>query len=366
MVKIIRTPSRYVQGKDALLEIKEHTSNLGDSLFIITSKTALEVSIEKIEKSYENSGVKIIFEIFNGQSSDQEINRIREIVKSSQSKVIVGVGGGKVLDTARAVAHFEKKPIVIVPTIAATDAPCTAISVIYSDSGVFDRFQVYPSHPDVVIVDSKILTNAPVRFFVAGMGDALATYFEGRACLRSKALNIVGGEITNVGFAIAETCYKLLLEYGYQTKLAVEKGAITEAVENTLEANIYLSGVGAENAGVAGAHSIYNGFTKVEECEEFMHGELVAFGTIVQLVLENSPLYEIEEVIGFSVSVGLPVTLSQINVSNNEQVLEAAKAACKEGELIHNLLGDVTVEDIYDAILAADALEEHYLALENK
>lgn len=362
MAKIIRTPSRYVQGKDALLEIKEHTENLGDSLFIITSKTALEVSKEKVEKSFQNSSVKIAFEIFNGQSSDQEINRIREIVKVNGSEIIVGIGGGKVLDTARAVAHFEKKPVVIVPTIAATDAPCTAISVIYSDSGIFDRFEVYPRHPDVVIVDSRILVNAPLRFFVAGIGDALATYFEGRACLRSNALNIVGGEITKTGFAIAETCYKLLLEYGYQAKLAVEKGVITEAVENTLEANIYLSGIGAENAGVAGAHSIYNGFTKVKECEEFMHGELVAFGTIVQLVLENSPLEEIEEVISFSVSVGLPVTLSQINVTSNEQVLEAATAACKEDELIHNLLGDVTVEETYDAILTADALGGQYLS----
>lgn len=362
MIKIMRAPLRYVQGKDALLEMEKQTQALGDSYFIIASKTAMKVTREKMEKSFEGSGKKLVFETFKGTSSMEEINRMRELVKANNSNVIVGVGGGSTLDTAKAVAYYEEMPIVIVPTVAATDAPCTALSVIYTSTGEFSEYLFYPTNPDVVLVDTAVVAKAPQRFLVAGMGDALGTYFEARACLKSNALNLVNGHLTKAGFALAQLCYETLLEDGYKAKLAVEAGTITKAVENTIEATTYLSGVGAENAGLAAAHSIYNGFTVLEECEKTMHGELVAFGTLVQLVLEDSPLEEIEEVIDFCLSVGLPITLAEVGVddSKKDRIMKAAKAACAEGETIHNMLGDVTPEELFDAILAANEIGKKY------
>jgi glycerol dehydrogenase len=365
MIKVMRTPLRYVQGRNSLLEMNEHVSTLGDSLFFVAGKTAMKVTKEKIEQSFEGSDKKLVFEKFNGISSMQEVDRMRELVKINKSDVIVGLGGGSAIDTAKAIAHYEKLPIVIIPTVAATDAPCTALSVIYDNEGNFDKYLFYPTNPDVVIVDTEIIAKAPKKFIVAGMGDALGTYFEGRACQRSNAKNLVNGHLTEASMALAELCYQTLLENGYKAKLAIESGAITEAVEKIIEANTYLSGVGAENAGLAVAHSIYNGFTVLEECEKTMHGNLVAFGTIVQLILENSPLEEIEEVIDFCLSVELPVTLEEIGVSNKnkESIMKATKLACAPGETIHNMLGDVQTYQLYDAILVADSLGKTYTQL---
>lgn len=360
--RAMRAPSRYVQGKDALLEIQRHVAALGNSYYVIGSKTALKTTREKIEKSFEGSNAKVIFEQFNGQCSMEEINRIRELIKKNTSNVVVGVGGGRTLDTAKAVAYYENLPVVIIPTVAATDAPCTALSVIYKNDGNFDKYLFYPKNPDVVVVDTDVIAKAPERFFIAGLGDALGTYFEARECVHTDSLNLDGEGITQSGYALAKLCYETIVADGYKAKLAIQNNVVTPAVEKAVEATTYLSGVGAANSGLAAAHSIYNGFTVLEECEKTMHGEIVAFGTVVQLVLEDSPLEEIEEVMEFCLSVGLPITLEGIGVDpeNKEHIMKAAVAACAEGETIHNMLGDVTPEQLFEAFIATDSLAREY------
>lgn len=363
MTRVMRTPSRYVQGKDALLEMKRHVEMLGNSYYIVGSRTALKMTKGKIEESFKGSGTNLFFEQFGGQSSMDEIGRIRKLINENSCNVIVGVGGGRVIDTAKAAAYYEKLPVVIIPTVAATNAPCTALSVIYTNEGEFDKYLFYPKNPDVVIVDTAVIAKAPVRFFVAGLGDALGTFFEARACVRTDSLNLDGEGITESGYCLAKLCYEKIISDGYKAKLAIEKGVVTPAVEKAVEATTYLSGVGAANSGLAAAHSIYNGFTVLEECESTMHGEIVAFGTLVQLILEDAPIEEIEDVIDFCLSVGLPTTLKQIGVSeiNHDKLMKAAKASCASGESIHNMVGDVTPEQLYNAIIAADSLGNEYM-----
>ena len=179
--------------------------------------------------------------------------------------------------------------------------------------------------------------------------------------MKTNSPSLENGGITKSAMALCKLCYETLLEDGYKAKLAVEQGLLTPAVESIIEANTYLSGGGADNGGLAVSHSVYNGFTALEECEKTMHGDLVAFGTIAQLILENAPKEEITEVIKICISVGLPVTLAQVGVKDIERVHIAAEKACMEGESIHNMLGDVTPEELYDALLAADTLGKTFL-----
>ena len=362
MLKLMRAPSKYVQGKDALLEVYENTKEMGKSFLFICSRSGCRATKEKIEKSFEGKGAKIRFEIFGGVSSTGEIERMRKIVREDEIEVVAGVGGGSAIDTAKATAYFEKRPVVIIPTVAATDAPCTGLSVIYNDDGSFDNYIFYPKNPDCVIVDSTVIAQAPVKFLIAGMGDALGTYFEARACDRTNAPSLENGGITRSAMALCRLCYETLLADGYKAKLAVEMGLHTPAVEKIIEANTYLSGVGADNGGLAVSHSVYNGFTALTECEETMHGSIVAFGTIAQLVIEDAPMEEIGQVVDFCISVGLPVTLAQIGVGDVDRVKLAAEKACAPGETIHNMLGDVTPKELYDALLEADAIGKSYLA----
>ncbi|MCE0493989.1 glycerol dehydrogenase [Vibrio salinus] len=361
MLNLMRAPAKYVQGKDAFLETNENTKELGKSFLFVCSNSGYKQGKPKVEQSFAGTNVKLIFEVFSGISSTGEIKRIQNIIRENKIEVVGAIGGGSAIDTAKAAAYYEGLPVVIMPTVVATDAPCTGLSVIYNDDGTFNQYIFYPKNPDAVIVDSSIIAKAPVKFLIAGMGDALGTYFEARACYQTNSPSLENGGITKSAMALCKLCYETLLNDGYKAKVSVEQGLLTPAVESIIEANTYLSGVGADNGGLAVSHSVYNGFTALEECEDTMHGSLVAFGTIAQLILENASMEEINQVIRFCLSVGLPVTLKDIGVTNPERVHIAAEKACAEGETIHNMLGDVTPDQLFDALLTADAIGNDFV-----
>ncbi|MBS7527635.1 glycerol dehydrogenase [Fusibacter paucivorans] len=358
MIKTIIAPGKYVQGEQLLASISDYTKEFGSKLLFIASANGIKRTEQTIENSYKALDVTLGFEAFNGECCDKEINRIKTIIENEKYTAIIGIGGGKIFDTVKAVAYEAAIPVGIVPTIASTDAPCSALSVIYTESGVFDRYLVLPSNPELVLVDTTIIANAPSRLLVAGMGDALATYFEARACERSCAPNMTGTQSTLSANALAKLCYETLLKDGFMAKCSVDKKVCTKALENIIEANTLLSGIGFESGGLAAAHAIHNGFTVMEACHHLYHGEKVAFGTIVQLVLEHADADEINTVIAFCKKVGLPVTLKAMGVENivESEIRAVAEAACAEGETIYNMPFCVTADMVYSAIMLADAL----------
>lgn len=360
MAAIIGSPTRYIQGKGEMRNLCSYAEKFGKNLFVLTSASGRKRVEPSINEGKGSS--TIIYDVFQGECCMTEIHRLMESVKESASDVVVGIGGGKIHDTAKAVAYYTGKPVMIVPTIASTDAPCSALSVIYTDDGVFEKYLFLPSSPNMVLVDTEIVSKAPVRLLISGMGDALATYFEARACKRSDADNCVGGKCTLAAMNLAQLCYDTLMDSGIQAMTATKEGICTKAVENIIEANTYLSGIGFESGGLAGAHAIHNGLTAIPETHKLYHGEKVAFGTLVQLVLEDAGEDEIMEVIDFCTETGLPVTLKELGIKKvkPEQIMEVAELSCAEGDTMGNMPFEVTPDDVYAAIMGADALGRYY------
>lgn len=362
MANTIISPNRYVQGRGELKNLPEHAKKLGKKLFVIISASGLKRVRDLLEKSFENTGMELVFEEFQGECCETEIKRLGSRFQENKCDLVVGVGGGKIHDSAKAAAYYQGAPVVIIPTIASTDAPCSALSVIYSETGVFERYLFLNSNPDLVLVDTDIIAAAPSRLLVSGMGDALATYFETRAVAASGALSCAGGKPTKGALALAKLCYETLLEDGVKAKLAVEAGACTQAVENIIEANTYLSGIGFESGGLAGAHAIHNGLTVIKDCHHLYHGEKVAFGTLTQLVLENAGQKLLEEVIGFCMDVGLPTTFAELGMARPDKdlLMEAAVRACSPDDTLVNMPFEVTPEMVYAAMVGADALGRYF------
>ena len=353
-------PNRYIQGPDILDETGRYISHLGSKAFLIGGSTALAAVKERIGVSLDKSSMANRFEVFSGECNRSGAAQLSEKARKFQADVIVGVGGGRAIDTAKAVSHELDSALVIIPTVASNDAPCSALVVQYKENHMLDRFLILKRNPDVVLVDSKVIVEAPTRFFVAGMGDALATWFEASTCTKSGAKNLPGGVSTSAALNLARLCYDTLVEYGVSAKLAVDKNVVTPAVENIIEANIYLSGLGFESSGLAAAHGIHEGIQALEGTEGYLHGEMVAFGTIVQLVMENYPRAEMDKVLDFCKAVGLPVTLEQLGVSNRSQenLMKAAEVACMEGLTTHNSYFEINPEMVLGAIIGANALGE--------
>lgn len=150
---------------------------------------------------------------------------------------------------------------------------------------------------------------------------------------------MAGGKCTQAALALAELCYNTLIEEGEKAMLAAEQHVVTPALERVIEANTYLSGVGFESGGLAAAHAIHNGLTAIPDAHHYYHGEKVAFGTLTQLVLENAPVEEIETAAALCHSVGLPITLAQLDIKQDipAKMRTVAEASCAEGETIHNM-----------------------------
>lgn len=360
MVRIMIAPNRYIQGPGIIRKVGEYIGHLGSKIFFLGGPTALSILKDRALPSLGENSLVGHFEAFSGQCTRSNAEKLSESARDFGAEVVAGVGGGRAIDTAKAVSHALDSALVIIPTVASNDAPCSALSVQYTDDHMLDRFLILKRSPDVILADSEVIAQSPTRYFVAGMGDALATWFEAFTCTKSSAKNLPGGVTTSAALRLARLCYENLMEYGVSAKLAVDRNAVTPAVETIIESNILLSGIGFESSGLAAAHGIHEGLHVLEGTEGMLHGELVAFGTITQLVMENYPREEIDQVIGFCKAVGLPVTLGQLGVKDvsPENLGKAAEVACMEGLTTHNSYFEINPELILGAIIGAHALGE--------
>ncbi len=360
MLAVFSSPSRYTQGRDATAALGQEMTALGleGPVLILAGKSALGLLSAVWKQSLGESGLAFAVHRFGGECSLAEIERVKAAARALEAQTIVGAGGGKVLDTARAVATDLDLPVVNCPTVASSDAPCSALSVIYSQEGVFQEYRFYRKNPDLVLVDTAVIAQAPPRLLVAGMGDALATWFEARTCVAGHVKNMRGGASTRSAEVLAELCYKTLIGDGTAALRAVESKVVTPALERLIEANTLLSGLGFESSGLAAAHAVHNGLTVAAGTHHYLHGEKVAFGLLVQLVLEGAPRGTMAQVLTFCSEVGLPVSLAQIGLAElpRELLTQIARRATAPSETIHNEPFDVTPEMVADAILAADAL----------
>ena len=356
MAKIMISPAKFILGRGELKNLGSHIENYGKKAVIVSHPDDFNRQKESLVGVFDN--IELINPGFGGECSNNEITRIEKIVLEEKADVIVGLGGGKSLDTAKAVAFKTNNPVIVVPTIASTDAPTSALAVVYTEDGEFEEYMFFSNNPDLVLVDSDIIAKAPTRFLIAGMGDALATWFEARACERSDANNMSGGKSTKAALALAKFCYETLLEDGPKAVAACEANVVTKSVENIIEACILLSGLGFESSGLAAAHAIHDGLTVLEETHHVYHGEKVAFGTIVQLVLENAPQSELTTVLNFCKELNLPTCLKDLGVTELDDIrlMKVATAACDPDNNMKNMPFKVTPEDLCAAIRAADKI----------
>lgn len=358
------SPLRYVQGQGEFDRLPLYTAPYGNACVIIDGFLYQDLNA-RLEKAYAESDAKFVSISFNGECCEEEVERIGKIARENGAAVIVGAGGGKTMDTAKICADEMGLPVIIAPSSASTDAPVSEIAVVYKPDGEYIGSRKMKKNADLVLVDTEIIVKAPRRLFVAGMGDALATWLEAQACECSDSPNYIGSGMRRckAGMAIAKASWDILFEDGEKALMALDSGVVTEAFENVVEANTLLSGLGFLNTGLATAHGIHSGLTVLPETHKYLHGEKVAFGIVCQMVLENTPAETVDKVMRFMVAIGLPVTLADLGVAAEHDKVLAIAEKTANGPLIHQEPFAVTTERVYGAIIAADALGRKYKGL---
>lgn len=355
-IRTMISPGRYVQGKGAIHQLGHHLAQLGSTPMLVADGGVWGFVGHDVETSLTEAGLPIDRRDFGGVPSAKEVDRLVGEITSSGADVVVAIGGGSTIDAVKAAGHLAGIRWANAPTVASTDAPCSALSVIYTEEGEFEAYRFFPRNPDLVLVDSQVVANAPAEFLIAGVGDALATWLEARATAQSGSKTMAGGLPTLTGTALAKLSWDVLWENALPAIDAVRDHQVTPAVEKVIEANTLLSGLGFESGGLAAAHAIHNGLTSVAATHGLAHGQKVNLGSVAQLVLEGATPGDLREFIEFTTAVGLPTTLTEVGIrpDDTDSVRAVATAATAEGETIHSMPFEVTADDVTAALTSID------------
>lgn len=335
---------------------------------ILISRRGQQSEGKRLLASLESVGIDPLVVTFNGECSIEEVDLQTAALREESRSVdcLLAVGGGKCVDAGKCIAYRLGVPLVVVPTLASNDAPCSAVSVLYTPEGVSSGLEFFPNNPALVVVDTGVVAQAPERYLVAGMGDAMATYYEAKVCLENQnARTVIGARPTLAASALAEACANTLYTWGTAASSAVVENQVDAALERVVEANTLLSGVGFESGGLAIAHAIAQGYPAVSVVHDnHLHGEMVAMGLLTQLVAEGNS-DEARRAARFFCSVGLPVNLEQISLAPDRRAALASVVEVAIGSsLTQNMPFEVTHERLLDAVIAAHQLGREVAALE--
>ena len=324
---------------------------------MLGSKRAIAGEGTRAIDSLRAANTEVVVVTFNGECSLQEIDAQVETLKSEKLDCLIALGGGKTVDAGKCIAHRLNIASIIAPTLASNDAPCSALSVVYTPEGVQELVEYFPRSPDLVVVDTDVVADADERYLVAGMGDAMATWYEARVCLNNPAaVTPAGARPTLAACAMSEICAQSLYENGEAAAVAVAANSNDETVEKIVEANTLLSGIGFESGGLAMAHPLALAYTRIDRVHNnYLHGEMVAMSTMAQLALEQSD--DLRKAAGFFARVGLPVHLGQLSMSpDDSEDLDILAEVTMTNPNAHHMPMQISHEIVRQSILDAHEL----------
>lgn len=357
LVRTLISPGRYAQARGAIARLGEFVKPIGTTPLIVSDDVVWGFVGDAVTASFGEVGLPVVRDGFGVYATAKAVDAIAARIGEVGADVVVAVGGGSTIDAVKAAGFLAGIRWVSVPTVASTDAPCSALSVIYTEDGAFEEYRFFPRNPDLVLVDTQLVANAPVKFLVAGVGDALATWIEARAVAKANATTMAGGLPLETGTALARLSWEILWENALPAIAAVTNHLVTPAVEKVVEANTLLSGLGFESGGLAAAHAIHNGLTAAPQTHGLTHGQKVNIGSLTQLVLEGAPTQDVRDFIVFTTRVGLPTTLTEVGLSidDTDDLLRVAQAATAPGETIHSMPFEVRVPELVDALRSIES-----------
>jgi glycerol dehydrogenase len=356
-MRIFGSPHRYYQGPGVFDELGPILAPLGSRPLVVVDVFMLGTLGARLDATLSRATLSAIVRPFSGEITYAAIDGLIASLNGAAPSAAVGIGGGKALDAAKGVALKLGLPVVTVPTIASNDSPTSSMIAMYDAAHVMISVDKLPRSPEAVVVDTAIIATAPARLLRAGIGDAVAKKFEAEGCLLGSGRTPFGTRPLQTAIVIADACYRTLREYAADALAAVERLEVDQALENVVEATILMSGLGFENGGLSVAHSLTRGLVKARGARDAIHGDQVAYGLLVQLAFENRSDAFLSDLRGFFRSIGLPVALAGLDMTNpTEQEVDELARLTMTAPHLANVRPQATRDGIAGAIRRVERL----------
>lgn len=358
LLKLSVAPTQVITGDRALAESAELLKSYGQKPLVVGGEKTLALVAQTLKPLCQDQNLPYQEASYLPDCAESSLKKLTKAAKKSEADFIIGVGGGKALDTAKLLAFQLNLPIVTIPTSAATCAAWTALSNIYSEGGAFQYDVALKQCPDLLILDYSLVATAPVRTLVAGIGDAIAKWYEASVSSGHSpaALTIA---------AVQEA--RILRDLLFQKSPAAIQDPQGPDWREVVDATVLLAGVigglGGANCRTVAAHAVHNGLTHLPAAHGLLHGEKVAYGILVQLRLEEMlghnqlAIAARHQLIEFYRTIGLPCSLEDLGLMaiSLRELREVAEFTCHPRSDLHRLPFPVNPEQLMAAMVSTTA-----------
>ena len=348
-------PAQIIRGKNALAQSGEAITRLGNNPLIVGGDRSVKIIQPHLQPLLISHNLKFTQANYGSDCSETSLANLRQALATQEVDLIIGIGGGKALDTAKLLAHQCCLPIITIPTSAATCAAWAALSNIYSDQGAFLYDISLARCPELLILDYGIIKTGPPRTLVAGIGDAIAKWYEA-------SVSSGHSEQTMIISAVQQA--RVLRDILFQKSTIALEEPGGETWEEVVDATVLLAGliggIGGAQCRTVAAHAIHNGLTHLSASHGTLHGEKVAYGILAQLRLEEMlqgnqlAATARQQLLKFYNQIGLPKSLNDLGLKEItlSELSHVAEVACNPNSDIHRLPFRVVPEQLVAAMVS--------------
>lgn len=346
-------PAQVIRG--SLAQGGGTLARLGSRPLVVGGTQTLKLAGQWLQPIFNQYQLTATGVAYSPDCSEASLQALQEATTNHQADLIIGFGGGKALDAAKLLAHYSQVPVVTIPTSGATCAAWSALSNVYSDQGAF-LYDIPLAHcPELLILDYELIATAPQRTLVAGIGDALAKWYEASVSSGHSSATLMIAAVQQ-----ARVLRDILLQKSVEALQHPGGEVWREVVDATVLLAGVIGGLGGAQCRTVAAHAVHNGLTHLSASHGTLHGEKVAYGILVQLrleeILQGNQLAATarQQLLKFYGEIGLPQNLSQLGLGNVSiaQLQHAAEVACDPKSDIHRLPFPVMPEQLMAAMVS--------------
>ena len=348
-------PARVLRGENCLSNSGQEIAKLGARPLVVGGNQTLAVIKPILNPVLKAEKLTCQTANYSPDCAESSLARLKETVQQHQADLVIGVGGGKALDMAKLLAYQCNVPIVTIPTSGATCAAWTALANVYSEAGAFQYDVTLSRCPDLLILDYGLVRTAPQRTLIAGIGDAIAKWYEA---------SVSSGDATATLLISAVQQARILRDILLQKSAIALKHPDSNEWREVVDATVLLAGViggvGGADCRTVAAHAVHNGLTHLVEAHDVLHGEKVAYGILVQLRLEEMiqgnqlAASARKQLLQFYSEIGLPKTLEDLGLAaiSLAQLRQVTAIATQPQSDIHRLPFTVSPEHLAAAMVS--------------